>query len=308
MAAVISLELVLTVRVGWRSLFWTASRSASSAPACARCCPRAGSSSRPASPPIAWRRLRGAEGARLATRDGAMSKKHWALCVYAVLLPGFNFLSLGSQARRLRETKGFNPHTANDYWELGRYLRRRLRRVDLAVLGAAEYDCRLHTPHRGLHPEQLQRPSRGGRALCSLACRARGVLSPSTLAEIVPPAFRATSPALRTNSATWYSACPRRLRLVNVVAPPALPSRLLIVYLPFPFRIRTPEDDDQGHGGARLLKVQGTLIGVVAVFVLIIGPENHGSHLEKRRAAFDEGGRRVDRRRRGALPDGARGA
>ncbi|KAJ7184786.1 hypothetical protein C8R46DRAFT_1208977 [Mycena filopes] len=40
-------------------------------------------------------------------------------------------------------------------------------------------------------------------------------------------------------------------------------------------------------------KVQGILIGCVAAFVLvitIIGPENHGSHFEKHRAAFDQGG------------------
>ena len=41
--------------------------------------------------------------------------------------------------------------------------------------------------------------------------------------------------------------------------------------------------------------VQGILIGVVAAFVLfitIIGPENFGSHFEKAKTAFEEGGGR----------------
>ena len=41
--------------------------------------------------------------------------------------------------------------------------------------------------------------------------------------------------------------------------------------------------------------VQGILIGVVAAFVLvitIIGPENYGSHFEKHKTAFEEGGGR----------------
>ena len=39
-------------------------------------------------------------------------------------------------------------------------------------------------------------------------------------------------------------------------------------------------------------KVQGILIGVVAAYVVvltIIGPENHGSHFEKAKTAFEEG-------------------
>ena len=43
--------------------------------------------------------------------------------------------------------------------------------------------------------------------------------------------------------------------------------------------------------------MQGILIGVVAafvVFITIIGPEKHGSHFEKHKAAFEEGGGRDD--------------
>ena len=43
--------------------------------------------------------------------------------------------------------------------------------------------------------------------------------------------------------------------------------------------------------------VQGILIGVVAAFVLfitIIGPENHGSHFEQHKPAFEEGAGRDD--------------
>ncbi|KAJ7846679.1 hypothetical protein B0H14DRAFT_3867630 [Mycena olivaceomarginata] len=71
-AAVISLELVLTVHVGWRSLFWTASGI-------------------------------GVFGACLC-----------ALLPESRILVKASFLSHGSQ-----DLYGFNPHTANDYWELG---------------------------------------------------------------------------------------------------------------------------------------------------------------------------------------------
>lgn len=39
-------------------------------------------------------------------------------------------------------------------------------------------------------------------------------------------------------------------------------------------------------------KVQGILIGVVAAYVVIltiVGPENHGSHFENAKTAFEEG-------------------
>ena len=43
--------------------------------------------------------------------------------------------------------------------------------------------------------------------------------------------------------------------------------------------------------------VQGILIGVVAAFILVVtilGPESHGSHFEKHKTAFEEGGGRDD--------------
>lgn len=44
-------------------------------------------------------------------------------------------------------------------------------------------------------------------------------------------------------------------------------------------------------------KVQGILIGAIATFVVIItivGPEHHGSHFEKSKTAFEQGGGEVD--------------
>ncbi|KAJ7894439.1 hypothetical protein B0H14DRAFT_2559223 [Mycena olivaceomarginata] len=235
-AAVISLELVLTVHVGRRSLFWTASDiGVSGACLCAllpesRILVKTYAVLSPSYCPLFHPTLPVVEEhtltlsctqARLTAEShavvseaqkmretGAMPKKHWAL-----------FLSHGSQ-----DLYGFNPHTANDLgigllaildltsvglvsrrpppslrlvppvillpsvssiphppslhlvpplilppchrlrW---RDLRRRLRRVDLPVPGATDYHCRLHAPHRGLHPVQLQRPRAGGE-LCAV--------------------------------------------------------------------------------------------------------------------------------------------
>jgi SHS family lactate transporter-like MFS transporter len=44
-------------------------------------------------------------------------------------------------------------------------------------------------------------------------------------------------------------------------------------------------------------QVQGILVGVVAafvVFITIIGPEHHGSHFEKSKTAFEQGGGEAD--------------
>lgn len=42
-----------------------------------------------------------------------------------------------------------------------------------------------------------------------------------------------------------------------------------------------------------LAKIQGILIGVVAIFTIcmvLLGSENHGAHFEKSKVAFEEGG------------------
>ena len=44
-------------------------------------------------------------------------------------------------------------------------------------------------------------------------------------------------------------------------------------------------------------QVQGILIGTVAAFVVIVtilGPEHHGSHFEKSKTAFEQGGGEAD--------------
>ena len=43
--------------------------------------------------------------------------------------------------------------------------------------------------------------------------------------------------------------------------------------------------------------MQGILVGVVAAFVVVItilGPEHHGSHFEKGKTAFEQGGGEAD--------------
>ncbi|KAJ7831205.1 hypothetical protein B0H14DRAFT_1185051 [Mycena olivaceomarginata] len=218
-AAVISLDLVLTAHVGWRSLFWTASGiGVFGACLCALL---------PESRILVKARLAAEshavvfEAQKMRVLLRAMPKKHWALCV---------FLSHGSQdlyPTHTQKTKGFNPHTAND---LGIGARSPAAPSPGGPRSSWGGGIRL-SPSRS-SPRSSSRAasaaSRGGRSLCSLACRARGVLSPSTSRRW--RRLRPTRPSLvsRTSSAAWSPAHPRRLS-----------------------RRRAPEDDDQGHG-ARL--------------------------------------------------------
>ncbi|KAJ7702181.1 hypothetical protein B0H16DRAFT_1748301 [Mycena metata] len=95
---------------------------------------------------------------------------------------------------------------------------------------------------------------------------------PIHLAEMAPPAFRATFPGVAYQLGNMVSSASAQ---IEATGGDHLKTTL------------------KGVVVADYAKVQGILLGVVAAFVLfitIIGPENHGSHFEKHRAAFDEGG------------------
>lgn len=134
LAACINLELVPNTDKEWRSLFWTASGISFFAAAVRALLPESEFFLRA-------KALEAAEGVHRTSSEksriflketGVMLKRHWMLCIYAVLLmtgassfyspvfvligpTGFNFLSHGSQdlyPTYLKESKGFTEHNA----------------------------------------------------------------------------------------------------------------------------------------------------------------------------------------------------
>jgi SHS family lactate transporter-like MFS transporter len=99
---------------------------------------------------------------------------------------------------------------------------------------------------------------------------------PVLLAEISPPAFRATFPGVAYQLGNMVSSASAQIEATGGA------------------HLRTTV---HGKDAPDYATVQGILIGVVAAFVLvvtIVGPEKHGAHFERHRAAFEEGGGRDD--------------
>ncbi|KAJ7257251.1 MFS general substrate transporter [Mycena haematopus] len=284
LAAVVSLELVPTVPVGWRALFWTAS-GISLFGACARALLPESTNF------LAARRAAEAHGIVSEAQKTRvflhetwnMLKKHWALCVYAVLLmTGFNFLSHGSQdlyPTYMEKTKGFSPHSATIATIIGncgavagggfagwisQFLGRRITIIAFTLLTAVFIPL-------WIIPSSFSGLAAGAFCIQFGVQGAWGVI-PIHLAEMAPPAFRATFPGVAYQLGNMVSSASAQ---IESTGGDHLKTTVKGVVVP------------------DYAKVQGILIGVVAAFVLfitIIGPENHGSHFEKHRAAFDEGG------------------
>ncbi|THU78054.1 MFS general substrate transporter, partial [Dendrothele bispora CBS 962.96] len=100
---------------------------------------------------------------------------------------------------------------------------------------------------------------------------------PIQLAEMSPPAFRATFPGVAYQLGNMVSSASAQIEATGGD------------------NLKTTRigADGQPEPIPDYATVQGILIGVVAAYLLIVtvlGPENHGSHFEKHRAAFEEGG------------------
>ncbi|KAJ6491979.1 MFS general substrate transporter [Mycena sanguinolenta] len=284
LAAVISLQLVPAVHPGWRALFWTGS-GISLFGACLR-------AMLPESTFFVQARkaaenhgiVSEKEKTRVFLREtGRMLKEHWALCVYAVLLmTGFNFLSHGSQdlyPTYMMKTKGFNSHSATIATIIGncgavaggafagwisQFLGRRITIIAFTLLTAVFIPL-------WIIPSSFSGLAAGAFCVQFGVQGAWGVI-PIHLAEMAPPAFRATFPGVAYQMGNMVSSASAQ---IESTGGDHLKTTVKGVVVP------------------DYAKVQGILIGVVAAFVLfitIIGPENHGSHFEKHRAAFDEGG------------------
>ncbi|KZP21388.1 carboxylic acid transporter protein [Athelia psychrophila] len=258
-AAVVYLYLVPEQPQGWRALFWTGAGISMFA-ACLRACLPESEVFRKAKE---LERLRGSTTGKktkvFIRETGHMLKKHWVLCIYAVLLmTGFNFLSHGSQdlyPTYLKSNKGLSSHDATVATIIGN--------VGAVVGGAiAGY---------GL--------AAGAFCIQFGVQGAWGVI-PIQLAEMSPPAFRATFPGVAYQVGNMISSASAQIEATG--------GDNLKTTLP---------KIDPATGRPTVVpdyaEVQGILIGVVVAFVIfitLIGPENHASHFEKAKTAFEEGG------------------
>ncbi|KAJ7084571.1 MFS general substrate transporter [Mycena belliarum] len=283
-AAVISLQLVPAVSVGWRALFWTGAGISAFGAVLRALLPESAAFEKARASAESHGVVSEAQKTRAFLRETKqMLKTHWLLCVYAVLLmTGFNFLSHGSQdlyPTYLQKSKGIKAHAATVATIIGncgaiagggfagwisQFLGRRITIVAFTLLTAVFIPL-------WIIPDTFSGLAAGAFCVQFGVQGAWGVI-PIHLAEMAPPAFRATFPGVAYQLGNMVSSASAQ---IEATGGENLKTTLNGVEVP------------------DYAKVQGILLGVVAafvVFITIIGPENHGSHFEKHRAAFDEGG------------------
>ncbi|PPQ70216.1 hypothetical protein CVT26_014473 [Gymnopilus dilepis] len=302
-AAVINLFLVPEVSASWRALFWTASGISLFAAFIRMLLPES----------EVFLRAKALEKARGTTtaqktkifvhETKEMLKKHWLLCIYAVLLmTGFNFLSHGSQdlyPTYLTQSKGFSSRDATVATIIGncgavaggvfagwlsQYIGRRLTiLIHVLLIGAFIPLWILPTGFSAL--------AAGAFCIQFGVQGAWGVI-PIQLSEMSPPAFRATFPGVAYQVGNMVSSASAQIESTGG-------EHLRTTLVQKGQIVDVPD----------YAKVQGILIGVVAAFVFIvtlIGPENHGSHFEKHKTAFEEGGGSDDAVMEDESPEGSR--
>ncbi|KAL5495959.1 hypothetical protein ACEPAH_3191 [Sanghuangporus vaninii] len=283
-AAVINLELVPDVPAGWRALSWTAAGIIAAAAALRAITPESDFFLQ------AKAERRSADTGnktRVFLRETRkMLYRHWILCIYSVLLmAGFNFLSHGSQdlfPTYLEVTKNFSSYkatTATIISNVGaiiggglagyisQYIGRRLAIVIFVLLVGAFIPL-------WILPDSFSGLSAGAFCLQFGVQGAWGVI-PIFLSEISPPAFRGTFPGVAYQLGNMISSASAQIEATG-----GKNMRTTIIVDGAPTDV--PD----------YAKVQGIFVGVVAAFVVcitIVGPEQHGAHFERAKAAFEEG-------------------
>ncbi|KAF8965854.1 MFS general substrate transporter [Flammula alnicola] len=305
-AAVINLFLVPEVGAGWRALFWTASGVSLFAAGIRVLLPESEVFLRAKEAELA----RGTDTTKktkvFLRETKVMLKKHWILCIYAVLLmTGFNFLSHGSQdlyPTYLTASKNLSTHDATVATIIGncgaiaggvfagwlsQYIGRRLTIIIHVLLIGAFIPL-------WILPSSFSGLAAGAFCIQFGVQGAWGVI-PIQLAEISPPAFRATFPGVAYQVGNMVSSASAQ---IEATGGDNLKTTIIV------------------NGKPKIVPdyatVQGILIGVVSAFVLfitIIGPEcglslflqrilseyninlcrTHGSHFEQNKTAFQEG-------------------
>ncbi|TFK71111.1 carboxylic acid transporter [Pluteus cervinus] len=286
-AAVINLFLVPETKESWRSLFWCAAGISMFAAILRAVLPESELFLKAKEA----QRLRG-ESTTTRTRvfiheTGVMLRKHWLLCIYAILfMTGFNFLPHGSQdlyPTYLQTSKGFSSHDATVATIIGncgalaggivagfssQYIGRRLAIVVcIIIIGAFIPLWIIPTSFAGL--------AAGAFCIQFGVQGALGVI-PIQLSEMSPPAFRATFPGVAYQIGNMVSSASAQIEAT------AGGNNLKTTIIKNGKPTIVPD----------YATVQGILIGVASAFVLfmtIIGPENHGSHFERAKIAFEQG-------------------
>ncbi|KAG8679425.1 hypothetical protein FRC12_022849, partial [Ceratobasidium sp. 428] len=212
-----------------------------------------------------------------------MLKSHWLLCIYAVLLmTGFNFLSHGSQdlyPTYLQKTKLLSAHQSTIATIIGncgaiaggvvagyvsQHIGRRLTIIIFVCLVGAFIPL-------WILPDGFSKLSAGAFCVQFGVQGAWGVV-PIFLAEMSPPAFRATFPGVAYQLGNMVSSASAQ---IEATGGEHLKATV------------------QGQIVPDYAKVQGIFLGVVSAYLIIVtifGPEHLGSEFEKHKTAFEEGG------------------
>lgn len=287
-ASVINITVVPRTSHSWRALFWTAACLSSSTAVLRALTPESAVFLRAK----ALERARGTqhnttEKTRVFVHETkAMLRSHWKLCIYAVLLmTGFNFLSHGSQdlyPTYLESSKGFSDREATIATMIGscgaisggavagwtsQHIGRRLTIVICVLLVGAFIPL-------WILPTSFTALAVGAFCLQVGVQGAWGVV-PIQLAEMSPPAFRASFPGVAYQLGNMISAASAQ---IEAAGGNNLRTTIIV--------------DGKKKDVPDYATVQGIFIGVVAAYLIvitIIGPENHAAHFESAKTAFEEG-------------------
>ncbi|CCM06723.1 uncharacterized protein FIBRA_09017 [Fibroporia radiculosa] len=300
-AAVVNLWLVPETTSSWRSLFFLGAGLSTFSAFTRLFLPESEYFERAKAAELASGRINTNKTRIFLRETGQMLKRHWMLCCYAiVLMSGFNFLSHGSQdlyPTYLTTTKGFSEHDATVATIIGnlgaiaggtiagwlsQYIGRRLTVILCVVIVGAFIPL-------WILPNGFSALSAGAFCVQFGVQGAWGVI-PIFLAEMSPPAFRATFPGTAYQIGNMVSSASAQIEATggdNIKT--------------------TIISNGQPKVVANYATVQGILVGVVAGFVIlctIVAPENHGSHFEKYKAAFEEGAGRDEEMLEGDVDPG----
>ncbi|KAG9078507.1 hypothetical protein FRC06_008324 [Ceratobasidium sp. 370] len=287
-AAVVNLGLVPHNPHTWRALFWFGSAISFVAAVFRALLPESAVFLRAKAARKAAEEREGYQAGPSKTRvfiheTKQMLKAHWLLCIYAVLLmTGFNFLSHGSQdlyPTYLQKSKLLTAHQSTVATIIGncgaitggvvagyvsQHIGRRLTIIIFVCLVGAFIPL-------WILPDGFGKLSAGAFCVQFGVQGAWGVV-PIFLAEMSPPAFRATFPGVAYQLGNMVSSASAQIEATGGE------------------HLRTTV---HGQAVPDYAKVQGIFLGVIAAYLIVVtifGPEHHGSEFEKHKTAFEEGG------------------
>lgn len=124
---------------------------------------------------------------------------------------------------------------------------------------------------------------------------------PIFLSEISPPAFRSTFAGVAYQLGSMVSSASAQIEASEYLFP-SFDNQIILTCLPHPIaggeNLRTTIPGKNGPENVpNYALIQGIFIGSVAAYVIVlalIGPENHGSHFERGKTAFQAGASKED--------------